>query len=162
MDKQEHNLRVLASDMAAADALPGGLVHALEDGTIQVGNVNVRKAWVGDMVIFRLIDSPIQKMISESQKPKEIQDPIDYSTEDEIMLMYQFTNPIADVYKVAKQGKQEFLDKAMEVIGFNTDFSSPVEIIKAITEQIAKAFKMKINYEPTPEAGDAGTKKLSA
>lgn len=152
-----HGLTVMASERAAADPLPGPLVNLFVNGDIEVEGVKVRKAWMGDQVIFKILDSPIHRLILESQKEKNLQEPVDCSTEDEMMLIWQFTHPIKEAYELAKQGKSAFESKAMTEVGMEMDCVKPKIIIEAIMKQIAAAFQLKMTYAADAKEGENGS-----
>jgi hypothetical protein len=153
----EHGLKVLASERAAADPTPGPLAQVFQNGDIQVGDFMVRKLYPVDLAIFKILDSPIHKMMLEAQKPTEIQDAVETTNEDEWCLVLQFTMPAIEAYKLAKRGKQAFEDEAVQRVGVDMPLVKPAQIIAAIIEQIGRAFKTRVNYEAEQEAsnGDA-------
>jgi hypothetical protein len=141
----EHGVEVMAGDRAAADALPGPLIHIFEDGSIEAGGQKVRKLFAIDEAIFKIIDSPIYKMMLESAKPKAAQEPVDCSDEDEWMLVLQFITPPIEAYKFAKQGKKAFEEAAI-LKASNMGMIEIKQVIQAIMEQITRAFGTKLNY----------------
>jgi hypothetical protein len=155
MDKAiEQGLRVVASDMAAADPLPGSIATVFEPESIEIAGVKLRKMFPIDEAIWKLIDSPINKMILEAAKPKDIQEPVESTTEDELGLIHQFTLPIRDAYKLARSGKEVFLAAAVEK---SMDYSvlQTKELLGGVMKQISTGYGTKINHVPdaAPEDG---------
>jgi hypothetical protein len=151
----EHGLKVMASERAAADALPGPLIGIFENGDIKVVGLTVRKLYAIDEATFKMIGSPIYEMILESAKPEGLRDAVECTTEQEWELILQFTMPPKDAYLLAKQGREAFSLAAMEKIG-GMEYIQPKEILVAVMEQITRAFKTKVNYVPDDKGGDAG------
>lgn len=151
----EHGLRILASDRAAADPLPGPLSQLFEDGGIRVGNMVVRKLYPIDEAIFRILDSPIHRMALEAQKPENMREDVPYTDAEEYSLALQFTTPPRDAYTLAKKGKQAFEDEAMSKFAFSGDLLEYKEVVNAIMEQLSRAFKTRMNYEPDKKDGES-------
>jgi hypothetical protein len=155
-----HGLEVVAGDIAASDGLPGPLIGIFEQGDIVCcdGKIKVRKLYPTDIPVFKMINSPVYQMMLESAKPKAMQGDVETTSDDEFMMVLQFTLLPKEAYLLARKGREAFLDAAVDA-ALNMEIDEPSQVIEAVMQQITRAFKTKVNYTADDSGGGNGEER---
>lgn len=143
---QDAQLSNMANGRAAATALPGPVKEAFIAGPIKVGKYMVRQFVAADWIIMQTLDSPLQRLWLELQKPAGKQDPIEYSDEEECLICWQFTRPAKEAYQAARTwSRAQILEIASNEFMFEGGVESPL-IIQAASEQFKRHILTRLEY----------------
>ena len=142
----EHNLKSMAAGRASATPLPGPLKSAFASTDIKAGAYSVRRLVAADWKIFEIVDSPMVRMMLELQKPKEEQEDVSTTPEEDSVLCWQFTRPSRQVFEFVKtHTKEEIVKTATDEFFFEGGESSTV-VVNAIMEQFGRHMKTRLEY----------------
>ena len=146
-------------ERAEREPLPANTIDAFsnEPLAIKVGDktINCRKMVAIDITIFKLMDSPFYKlMVGEMQTEDSGSNVIKQLFPDEELLydiVYQFTNPAKEVYKLAKKGKEALRDTAIDYIVDYTP-NELVSVAEAILRHVGFVNEARVQFEaPNPD-----------
>ena len=159
----ETKFQNLANDRATREPLPGPTSEAFTEDEIVVntpsgGTVSIRKMKAIDITIFKLIDSPFYKLIMNDIQPDpKDTNPMKALFPDEELLyqvVYQFTHPAKDVYKLIKQGKNKFDEVVIEDIGVTYSPADLLVVVEAVLGHIGMVNSAKVALEAPPTEDD--------
>jgi hypothetical protein len=156
----------LSNERADREPLPGAYANAFNKEPLvvktSIGDVTIRNMVLYDINVFRLIDSPFYRIImGDSALLVDNKNSL-FSTEEEaIELIYQFTHPVKEVYKLFKQGKEAFKDKVMEEVAFVYNPIDAALLVEKIMMHVFDVQMAKVGFEAPPETedGSSDTKK---
>src|ERR1035437_547475 len=152
----------MSNERASREPLPGAYVNAFNKEPLvvktSIGDVTIRNMVLYDINVFRLIDSPFYRIImGDSALLVDNKNSL-FSTEEEaIELIYQFTHPVKEVYKLFKQGKEAFKDKVMEEVAFVYNPIDAALLVEKIMMHVFDVQMAKVGFEAPPETEDGSS-----
>ena len=167
-DLAEAQMANLANERAMREPLPSDIAEALDMTPIQVktsvGDVEIRPMKAIDITIFKITDSPLYKIIMG-----DIGDTPDASAfktmfpDEEVLygVIYQFTHPAKDVYKLVKKDKLAYKEIVIEEIGTAYTPKDMVDLVGAILAHIGMTNNVKADFEAPASENEGEKKRLS-
>jgi hypothetical protein len=145
----------IANERASREPIPGVTAEAFNsDETVivntSVGDVKIRKMVIADMTIFKLTDSPFYKLMMGDINVDESDDMLKKLFPDEEYLnslVYQFTTPVKDVYKLVKKSKEEYYETVTEHVGFIYQPTDILNIVDAIIKHIGMVNSSHVEFK---------------
>lgn len=156
-------LESMSNDRASREPLPGAVNDAFDiDGNLMVktsmGEVTIRKMKTIDITIFKLTDSPFYKLImGDLKETKNADDDFKTMFPDEeliYLLIYQFTNPAKEIYKMVKRDKEAYKENATLDIGDKFTPADTLLLVEAIMQHIGLVHSAKVEFQAIQPEGD--------
>jgi len=152
---EKAQIESIASDRANKEPIPESTMETFVDNDLivatSIGNVKIRKLKALDITIFKLTDSPFYKLymgdVTEDGTEKEVFSKIFPDEEVLFQVVYQFTNDIKEVYKLAKQGKEKYYATAIESVGFIYEPADVLLLVNSILNHIGLVNKARVSFE---------------
>lgn len=149
-------LQSMSNDRASREPLPGAVNDAFDitdDITIQTseGDVTIRKMKTIDITIFKLTDSPFYKLIMGDLKEKgDVDKDFKAMFPDEeliYLLIYQFTHPAKEIYRMVKKNKELYKETATEEVGTKFSPADTLVLIESIMKHIGLVHNAKVDFQ---------------
>lgn len=152
----------MSNERASKEPLPGPtqdffMTERLAVKT-SIGNVIIRPLVVFDITIFKMIDSPLYKILMGDITPDANNNTLFAGEEESYELIYQFTHSPKQCYDLIKKGKDSFKDKVLEEVAFIYTPQDAASLIEIIMSHIFKVQLAKIQFDSvqTEDANNIG------
>jgi len=167
-DIKEAQIQNLSNERASREPIPNIIEDAFNSDEMiietSVGEVKIRKMVIADMTIFKLTDSPFYKLMmgdvtEDGNNSNEVFKKLFPDEEYLSSLVYQFTNPVKDVYKLIKKSKSEYYDTVTEYVGFVYEPADILLIVNGIIKHIGMVNQAHVEFDTSISSEDK--KKLN-
>src|SRR5580698_5328183 len=157
------NMANLANGRAEREPLPDIISEAIDTQDIivqtSVGKVTVRRMKAIDITIFKLIKSPLYKLMMGDIDAQDENVVRTLFPDEELLfsLVYQFTTDARTVYKAAKDNKYD--ETVLDEVGAKYNLPDITKLVEVIIQSIGLVNKGRIEFESP--VGEDGKKKLN-
>ena len=159
---EEAVMESAANERASREPLPGPAGDIFETEPLVVktsqGDVTIRPMVAYDINCFSKINSPFYRILMGDTKTMKDTNNLFTTEEESYELVYQFTHPCKEIYKLLKQGLDVFKDKVMEEIAFKYNPVDAAKLVEAIMSHIFRVNMARVNFDVPEQSGEAEKK----